>query len=80
MSDYRGGKVQQDEGEVGKHPPMPCRICGALTSIATLNIHGARCYPCYAAYLRQPPQYYRARMPDTPTVADMKTRVKARTA
>ena len=80
MSDYRGGKVQPDEGEAGKHPPLPCRKCGALASVATLNIHGAMCYPCYAAYVRETPRYYRAGMPDTPTVADMKTRVKARTA
>jgi hypothetical protein len=80
MSDYRGGKVQADDGAKGDElPPLPCKKCGAITSRSTLAIHGAQCYPCYAAYLRETPRYYRAGMPETPAVANMKTRLKTRT-
>lgn len=36
-----------------KRAPMPCRVCGKLTPVATLSDFGARCYSCYAAYLQQ---------------------------
>ena len=77
MSDYRGGKVQQDPQIPGE--TLACRNCGGLTSHANLAAHGGQCYPCYAAYCRNAFDP-RQRKPDSPIVADMKTRLKARTA
>lgn len=61
-----------------EHPPLPCRSCGDMTARSTLNTCGALCYPCYAAYLRDTPRNYRAGQPETPTVRDMKTRIRGR--
>lgn len=74
MSGYRGGKVQPDDDE--NQPAMTCRKCFTPTPRATLADFEAQCFPCYQACLREPPRYYRAGMPETPTVADMKTRIR----
>lgn len=76
MTNYRGGQVQQDENE----RQMCCSKCFTPTPRATLGDFGSQCFPCFSAYLRETPRHYRAGKPDTPTVADMKTRVKARIA
>lgn len=47
----------------GQH--MACRYCGAATPIEVLSNLGARCHPCYDAYLRDP-------RPATPNVGDKK--------
>ena len=54
MSGYRGGKVQPDDDE--NQPSMTCRKCFAPTPRATLADFGAQCFPCYQAYLREPPR------------------------
>lgn len=36
---------------------MPCRWCGKLASIGSLNTYGARCFKCYEAYCQVQPDY-----------------------
>lgn len=65
-----------EDGAVAKG--LSCRKCGSEVPVTTLSIYGAQCGPCYFAYCRETPRNYRAGMPDTPTVADMKSRLKGR--
>lgn len=56
-------------------PPLPCRTCSSLTARATLATHGGQCYPCFAHWCRYgDPEC--PREPDSPTVVDMKTRLR----
>lgn len=57
-----------------KYPPLPCRQCGHLTPIPTLNSYGALCGPCYAHYCRYGPT--RRPYVESATVRDMKTRLR----
>jgi hypothetical protein len=75
MTTYRGGAVTQDQQIPGES--LACRNCGGMTSHANLAAHGGQCYPCYAAYCREAYKP-RPRRPDSPAVADMKSRLKAR--
>jgi hypothetical protein len=33
---------------------LPCSVCRTLTPLATMSDHGARCFPCYQVYCREP--------------------------
>lgn len=35
-------------------PNRQCTTCGTTTDVKTLTDFGARCFPCYAAYCREP--------------------------
>jgi hypothetical protein len=70
MTTYRGGPVPQTPAQ-----PLTCTCCSAPASHSNLAAHGTMCYPCYAAYCRNAFKP-RPSLPDSPTVADMRTRVR----
>ena len=78
MSLVKSRQNRTEEPEDGKQPPKPCRKCGDLTPVATLNTYGAQCGACFAAYCRERPRNYRAGKPETQTVSEMKSRLKGR--
>jgi hypothetical protein len=35
-------------------PNRQCKVCGAETDYVALSEYGARCFPCYQSYRREP--------------------------
>lgn len=74
MRAYRGGSVSQGD-DASAERSLVCRRCQAPTAHATLASHGGQCYPCFANYVRTPA---RSDQSDSPTVREMKSRLRAR--
>lgn len=55
MSSYRSARgADASDATVGPALEGPCQWCRAIVLVETLNTFGARCKPCYDAYLREP--------------------------
>ncbi len=53
MSAYTDARRRTAE-KMGNRPDGACMVCGNAASNATLSDFGARCFPCYQAYCREP--------------------------
>lgn len=47
-------KVRKELADQVDESRLPCRYCGAPTLRETLTQYGARCFPCYEGYCREP--------------------------
>ena len=51
MSSYRSTRA---DAAAQSTEEGSCRWCGAIVRVETLNTFGARCFPCYEHYRREP--------------------------
>lgn len=51
---YADVRKRTAEKMAGDERRMACMTCGESTTIETLSSFGARCFPCYQAYCREP--------------------------